>query len=255
MSQSNNHSTTVETAVITNGRRNSRAYTAGAQALDFLTFLLFIMILVISISVVPIVTRLLIYVQPAFPKFNVESSSLSILNVSSIGISANWVVTFSAENPNNKNIFYDEIKASVLDDKKAVLSNTTAPAFTLSGKAQSKIETNFTRMLMRVMNCITKNNTLGGEHCGAVNLNVELAARAKYGGWTWPTRRDTVRVSCEDVQVKFKFPSNISKTVELGPSKCDASGNWKGLANKCYTFFWNYVYVVSICFFILCLVI
>ncbi|KAJ6303324.1 hypothetical protein OIU77_017243 [Salix suchowensis] len=69
----------------------TKLYSKKAQVYDCMVFFLFITASSILIVSVPVITRGVIFLQPETPQFNV-SSSLTILNVSSNAIAANFNV-------------------------------------------------------------------------------------------------------------------------------------------------------------------
>ncbi|KAJ6750480.1 hypothetical protein OIU85_001055 [Salix viminalis] len=219
--------TTAATATAT------KLYSKKAQVYDCIVFFLFITVSSILIVSVPVITRGVIFLQPETPQFNV-SSSLTILNVSSTAIAANFNVTFSTKNPNRKTMSYEEIVALLLDGNES-LSAITIPPFHQPGKNPENISGR-----------VKDSSSSGG---AAVSLTTKLHARAKYGGWTWPVEKDLIRATCGD-DVKVDFASNVT-TLVLGSNECDVNGQWKRIAIKCSRIFRNYIYVVSIVLFIL----
>ncbi|KAJ6408818.1 hypothetical protein OIU84_008504 [Salix udensis] len=95
--------------------KNSKSDAAKAKAQDCVVFLLFITVATILIVSVPFIARGIISLQPQIPLFNVSSSLLTILNVSSTTITANLNVTFSVKNPNSKTMSYYKITALASD--------------------------------------------------------------------------------------------------------------------------------------------
>uniref|UniRef100_A0A3N7EDH7 Late embryogenesis abundant protein LEA-2 subgroup domain-containing protein n=1 Tax=Populus trichocarpa TaxID=3694 RepID=A0A3N7EDH7_POPTR len=74
-----------------------KLYSTKAKVYDCIVFFLFITVSFILVVSVPVITRGVIFLQPESPQFNVSSSSLTILNVSSNAITANFNVTFSTK--------------------------------------------------------------------------------------------------------------------------------------------------------------
>jgi hypothetical protein len=213
---------------------------AKAKAHDCFVFLLFITVATILIVSVPVITLCIISLQPQIPQFNVSSSSLTVLNVSSNTVTASLNVTFSMKNPNSKTMSYDKITALVLDGKES-LSSITLPPFHQPGKTQKTLLTVFPSFFFQV----NDNYSSGGR----VNLTVKLHAMAKYGRWTWPANKDLMKATCDE-NVKVEFPSKVT-TLVFGSSECDVNGQWKRIVTKCSRLFWNYIYVVAIVLFIL----
>ncbi|KAJ6963999.1 hypothetical protein NC652_002319 [Populus alba x Populus x berolinensis] len=88
-----------------------KLYSTKAKVYDCIVFFLFITVSFILLVSVPVITRGVIFLQPETPQFNVSSSSLTILNVSSNAITANFNVTFSTKNPNRKTMSYEKVVA------------------------------------------------------------------------------------------------------------------------------------------------
>ncbi|CAK7331985.1 unnamed protein product [Dovyalis caffra] len=220
--------------------KNPETDTAKAKAYDCCIFLLFITVSFILIVSVPVITRGIITLQPEIPQFNISSSSLTIINVSSNTITANLNVTFSTENPNSKTLSYDKIVALVLDGTES-LSSITLPPFQQPGKTRKTLQAVFPSLFFQ----INENSSSGG----AVNLTMELHAKAKYGRWTWPVEKDSLKATCHE-NVKVEFPSNVT-TLVFGSSECGVNGQWKRIVTKCSRIFRNYIYVVAIVLFIL----
>lgn len=222
---------------------NPKLYPPRSRAFDCFLFLLLITVSAVLICAVPVITRGLVSSQPGLLEFNVTSSSLAILNVSSNSMTANWDVILAAKNPSSKSMSYNEIKASALKGNES-LYNITIANFEQTGNAQSSLQAVFDGMFVLFDNCTT-NNTLGVP-CEAVNLTMELQAKVKYEGRTWPIKRDSIKVVCI---VKVDFPSNVT-TLMFGSSSCDVYGHWNRIVTKGTTIFWCYIYVVAMVLFI-----
>ncbi|KAF9665356.1 hypothetical protein SADUNF_Sadunf16G0114200 [Salix dunnii] len=218
----------------------TKLYSKKAKVYDCIVFFLFITVSFILIVSVPVITRGVIFLQPETPQFNV-SSSLTILNVSSNAIAANFNVTFSTINPNRKTMSYEKIVALLLDGNES-LSAITIPPFHHPGKTLKTFQVAFPSFFFQV-----KDNS--SSRGAAVSLTTKLHAKAKYGGWTWPVEKDLIKATCDE-DVKVDFPSNVT-TLVFGSNECDVYGLWKRIVIKCSRIFRNYIYVVSIVLFIL----
>uniref|UniRef100_A0A6N2KSU5 Late embryogenesis abundant protein LEA-2 subgroup domain-containing protein n=1 Tax=Salix viminalis TaxID=40686 RepID=A0A6N2KSU5_SALVM len=151
--------------------KNSKSDAAKAKAQECVVLLLFITVATILIVSVPFIARGIISLQPQIPLFNVSSSLLTILNVSSTTITANLNVTFSVKNPNSKTMSYYKITAWCSIRMKASDSYSSG---------------------------------------GRVNLTMKLHAKVKYGRWTWPAHKDLMKATCDE-NVKVEFPSKRFK--------------------------------------------
>ncbi|KAJ6345037.1 hypothetical protein OIU78_007840 [Salix suchowensis] len=218
--------------------KNSKSDAAKAKAQDCVVFLLFITVATILIVSVPVIARGIISLQPRNPSlFNVSSSLLTILNVSSTTITANLNVTFSVKKPNSKTTSYYKITALVLD-KNESLSSITLPPFHQPGKTQ---KTSLAVFFFQASDSYSSG--------GRVNLTMKLHAKVKYGRWTWLAHKDLMKAMCDE-NVKVEFPSKVT-TLVFGSSECDVHGQWKRIVAKCSRLFWNYIYVAAIVLFIL----
>ncbi|EEF38599.1 conserved hypothetical protein [Ricinus communis] len=216
---------------------------------DCLFGFVFIITLAFLISATPAVIRFLILLQPTLPTFTSNSSSLSLLNASSninIPITAHWNLVLSIHNPNTNPISYHPIEAtSLLPYSHA--SSTLIPSFVQTGNVQENIQVAFTNMFLQFTNC---SSTTGPDQnissCGAINLTMEMQARATYEGWTWPAKTDTVKVVCRQ-DLKVQFPLIIATlNFDSSNTTCDVNGRWKTLVTNWNSFFWNYLYFVMI---------
>ncbi|KAJ7012316.1 hypothetical protein NC653_002389 [Populus alba x Populus x berolinensis] len=218
-----------------------KLHSTKAKVYDCIVFFLFITVSFILVVSVPVITRGIIFLQPETPQFNVSSSSLTILNVSSNAITANFNVTFSTKNPNRKTMSYEKVVALLLYGNGS-LSTITLPPFHQPGKTQKTLQAAFPSLFFQV-----KDNS--SSRGAAVSLTTELHAKVKYGGWTWPVEKDLIKAACDD-DVKVEFPSNVT-TLVFGSSECDVNGQWKRIVTRCCRIFRNYIHVVSIVLFIL----
>ncbi|CAN1247589.1 hypothetical protein LINPERPRIM_LOCUS6394 [Linum perenne] len=221
-----------------------KPYNALAKARDFCTFITFFIFLALIVGAVPAVTRLLIYLQPSLPTAAIQSSSITLLNVSSSKITARWDITFSITNPNSQGFFYERVVIYAANRGGVRLASFTIPTFRQPGSGTTaNLSASFPSLELVVNDC-TRNGTVVRE-CGGVELRVEVEAAAVYERWTWPEKGNLVDIECDVLKVVF-LPGK--KKMELGAAAgCMSDGEWRRLEDKCRTIFWNYVYVAAMC--------
>ncbi|CAN1171190.1 hypothetical protein LINPERPRIM_LOCUS7844 [Linum perenne] len=221
-----------------------KPYNAKAQAKDCCNFIFFILLLISLIAAVPAVTTLLIYLQPSLPTFAVNSSSVTVVNVSSSLITSQWNLTFSVTNPNGDALSYNHLFAYAVSGAHGRLSNTTLTPFRQPGHGTTaSLSASFPSLQFVTDDC-TANTTIVAP-CSPVQLSFEMEVAAVYDGkWTWPDRGNLVKVECDVANVVF-MPN--STTTEVGPAACRSDARWRRLEDKCGKIFWDYVYVATMC--------
>ncbi|CAN0916904.1 hypothetical protein LINGRAHAP2_LOCUS29971 [Linum grandiflorum] len=230
-----------------------KPYNAKAQTRDCCNFILFITFLVFITGAVPAVTTVLIYLQPSLPIFAVNSSTVSIVRVSSSQITARWDLKLTVTNPKDNaaaGFSYDRLVVyAVGGGAHNRLANFSIPTpFRQPGRGNTaSLSASFPSIKFAVDDCT--NNATVFRQCAPVQLSVELEAAAVYEGpLSWPDKSNSVKVECNVADVTFK-PN--SPTTSVGPAACRSDGRWRRLADKCRDIFWKYVYVVAMCFCIL----
>ncbi|WCJ41894.1 hypothetical protein M5689_022732 [Euphorbia peplus] len=209
-----------------------------SRACDCLIGILFMTILAFIICITPAITRLLILIQPRLPDFNINSSSLTINNDT---ILADWDVNMIINNLDRHAFSYHQIRASASflqsnTGSRVILSNIKVAPFEQKGRVKQRVHLLFSNMTIdqSVGNC--------SSGCG---MQMEIRATAEYRGWTWPVKRDSIRVVCNDVKVELPIDP-LTSSREFGRSSCDVSGRWKKLATEWTSLFWDYLYVLVI---------
>lgn len=171
------------------------------------------------ISVVFFITWLVL--KPQLPEFQVDSASVSPLNLTGSKLTATWNLTLLVRNPNTKlRIYYNSVEASLVYGNGPVLDKTLLAPFFQEKKNETWIRVGLSVVDEYVgEDVVTK---ISGERAsGSVGFGVRVFAwvRFRTGSW-WRSRQCLLRVNCDQVQIGFGS-NNGSGSLTGQPGACE----------------------------------
>lgn len=171
------------------------------------------------IGVVFFITWLVL--KPRLPEFQVDSASVSPLNLTGSELTATWNLTLLVRNPNTKlRIYYDSVKASLVYGNGQVLGTTPLAPFFQGKKNETRIRVELSAVDEYVSeDVVTK---ISGERArGSVGFEVSVFASVMFrtGSW-WRSRQCLLRVYCDQVQIGFGT-NNGSGSLTGQPGTCE----------------------------------
>ncbi|KAL3335899.1 hypothetical protein AABB24_031894 [Solanum stoloniferum] len=142
-----------------------------------------------------------IVILPRIPEFQVDSLSVSNLNLSNSLITANWDLRFTARNPNKKLTLYcDEIAAAIFYDSLSI-ADTTVPPFFMDRVNETSQEVSFVATGAYVEKWAFEGMGKERAEKASVRFNVRMVARVSFKAGSWRARRRYLRVYCGDLSV------------------------------------------------------
>ncbi|KAF3666628.1 hypothetical protein CQW23_15601 [Capsicum baccatum] len=158
-------------------------------------------------------------ILPRIPEFQVDSLSVSNLNLSNSLITANWDLHFTARNPNKKiTLYYDEIAAAIFFESLS-MADTTVPPFFMDKGNETGRKVSFVASGAYVEKWAFEGMGKERDEKGIIRFNVRMVARVSFKAGAWRARRRYLRVYCGDLSV--------------GVSLNKSSGNLLGAERQC----------------------
>ncbi|GAB4859832.1 hypothetical protein Ancab_011312 [Ancistrocladus abbreviatus] len=192
---------------------------ATQRATFFRRFVSAFLALLIIVGVILFIIWLVL--RPRLPHFQVDSLSLSQLNLSSSAISANWDVRFTVSNPNTKmHVYYDSVEADIYYKAEHLAQNQLPPF-----DQGTKTTTNLTAKLVASSAFVDRwvvSGISGDKKSGSVSFNVRVLGLVRFKAGGWRVRTRWLRVFCGNLPVGFSSSSSIGAngTLTGGPSRC-----------------------------------
>lgn len=153
-------------------------------------------------------------ILPRIPEFQVDSLTVSNLNLSNSLITANWDLHFTAKNPNKKiTLYYDEIAAAIFYESLSMADTTVPPFFMDKGNETGK-KVSFVASGAYVEKWAFEGMSKERVERGSIRFNVKMVARVSFKAGAWRARRRYLRVYCGDLSVGV--PLNRSSGNLLG---------------------------------------
>ncbi|KAJ0969660.1 hypothetical protein J5N97_022537 [Dioscorea zingiberensis] len=180
------------------------------------------LVIIVAIIVVTGAVLLIswIVLRPRLPIFSVASASLSSFNLSSSQLSSDLSISLSVRNPNHKmRIHYYDVQAELLYD-----------FYTISGVALPPIDqgtrnvTEIKAMLVAVGEYVGVDvaHSIDTERrsTGTVGFQVRVLAWVRFSSGAWWTRRNVLRVFCDNVKIKFPNATSTVGSLERAFKPC-----------------------------------
>ncbi|KAH7855282.1 hypothetical protein Vadar_023220 [Vaccinium darrowii] len=183
-----------------------------------------IFVLLICAFALSLLSRL--YFGSITPQFYIKSLSVPSFNASDSTLTATWDVNVTVKNSNEKlDLYFDRLEGVIVYEE-VILGVADADPFGVSTKGEVVFE----------MNVSTAADTQGGtssdesyhglvedRRSGTVRFSLRMAAEASVRSGTVWRRELSMRVFCEDLDVKFDGPVGPGKLLENGnelPTTC-----------------------------------
>ncbi|KAK4375837.1 hypothetical protein RND71_006514 [Anisodus tanguticus] len=158
-------------------------------------------------------------ILPRIPEFQVDSLTISNLNLSNSLITANWDLNFTARNPNRKiTLYYDEIAAAIFYNSLSI-ADTTVPPFFMDKVNETAHKVSFVASGAYVEKWAFDGMGKERTEKESVAFNVRMVARVSFKAGAWRARKRYLRVYCRDLLV--------------GVSLNKSSGNLLGGSRQC----------------------
>ncbi|XP_009776258.1 NDR1/HIN1-like protein 26 [Nicotiana tabacum] len=158
-------------------------------------------------------------ISPRIPEFQIDSLTISNLNLSNSLITANWDLHFTAKNPNKKmTLYYDEIAAAIFFDSLSV-ADTTVPPFFMDKGNETAQKVSFVASGAYVEKWAFDGMNKEKAQSGSIGFNVRMVARVGFKAGAWRARRRYLRVYCGVLSVGIGA-NKSSGNLLGGPRQC-----------------------------------